>query len=122
MAAVSLNEAGHLIHAKMTPAMGFSSEAIEHWAAQNLAPGSAVLSDCLACFRAVTTAGCHHHAIVTGGKHPNDPPQFRWINTLLGNLKTSLSGTFHASDFESTQGATWVASAFAPTEALPWQR
>jgi len=36
-------------------------------------------------------------AMVAGGKHPNDLPQFSWINTLLlGNLKTSLSGTFHA--------------------------
>ena len=32
--------------------------------------------------------------------HPNDFPQFRWINTLLGNLKTSFSGTFHAFNFE----------------------
>jgi hypothetical protein len=27
---------------------------------------------------------------------PKDLPQFRWINTLLGNLKTSFCGTFHA--------------------------
>jgi transposase-like protein len=100
VAAISLNEAGHPIHAKITPVACFSSEAIGAWASRNLAPGSAVLSDGLACFRAVTTANCHHKAVVTGGKHPNDLPQFRWINTLLGNLKTSLSGTFHAFDFD----------------------
>jgi hypothetical protein len=59
-----------------------------------------VLSDGLACFRAVTTAGCSHQAIVTGGKHPSDLPQFRWINTLLGNLKISFNGTFHAFNFD----------------------
>jgi hypothetical protein len=32
-------------------------------------------------------AGCHHKSVVTWGKHSNDLPQFRWINTLLGNLK-----------------------------------
>jgi len=48
----------------------------------------------------VTTANCHHRAVVTGGKHPDDLPQFRWINTLLGNLKTSFSGTFHAFNFD----------------------
>jgi len=100
VAAVSLNEAGHPIHAKFTPVSGFSSEAIAAWSRENLAPGSAVLSDGLACFRSVTTAGCSHQAIVTGGKHPNELPQFRWINTLLGNLKTSLSGTFHAFNFD----------------------
>jgi hypothetical protein len=25
---------------------------------------------------------------------------FTWVNTILGNLKTSMSGTFHAFDFE----------------------
>jgi hypothetical protein len=96
VAAISLNEAGHPIHAKITSVAGFSSEAVGAWAREHLAPGCTVLSDGLACFRSVTTAGCSHEAIVTGGKHPNDLPQFRWINTLLGNLKTSLSGTFHA--------------------------
>lgn len=36
MAAGSLNEAGHPIHAGITPLLGFSSKAIESWAAQNL--------------------------------------------------------------------------------------
>ena len=47
-----------------------------------MAPGSVVLSDGLACFRSVTKAGCSHQAVVTGGKHPNDLPQARWINTM----------------------------------------
>ena len=100
IAAVSLNEAGHPIHARITAVSGFSSEAIADWAKRHLSPGSQVLSDGLACFRAVTTANCHHKAVITGGKHPNELPQFRWINTLLGNLKTSFSGTFHAFNFD----------------------
>ena len=100
IAAVSLNEAGHPIHARITAVSGFSSEAIADWAKRHLSPGSQVLSDGLACFRAVTTANCHHKAVIIGGKHPNELPQFRWINTLLGNLKTSFSGTFHAFNFD----------------------
>ena len=73
---------------------------IATWARDHLAPGSAALSDGLACCRSVTAAGCSYEAIVTGGRHPNNLPQFRWINTLLGNLKTSLSGTFHAFNFD----------------------
>jgi hypothetical protein len=57
-------------------------------------------SDGLTCFHAVTTVNCYHRAVVTSGKHPNDLPQFLWINTLLGNLKTSFSGTFHAFKFD----------------------
>lgn len=67
---------------------------------QHLATGSQVLSDVLACLCSVVSAGCSHQANVTGGRHPNDLPQFRWVNTLLGNLKTSLSGTFHAFSFD----------------------
>jgi hypothetical protein len=26
-------------------------------------------------------------------------PSFDWINTVLGNLKTSISGTYHSFDF-----------------------
>jgi hypothetical protein len=100
VAAVSVNEAGHPVHAKITPVAGFSSEAIATWARDQLTPGSAVLSDGLACCRSVTAAGCSHKAIITGGIHPNDLPQFRWTNTVLGNLKTSFSGTFHACNFD----------------------
>lgn len=100
IAAISVNESGHPIHAKITPVIGFSSEAVGSWAMAHLDPDCAVLTDGLACFRSVITAGCSHEAVVTGGKHPNDLPQFRWVNTLLGNLKTSLSGTFHAFNFD----------------------
>ena len=27
-------------------------------------------------------------------------PEFHWINTVLGNLKTSLSGAYHAFGFQ----------------------
>lgn len=57
-------------------------------------------SDGLACLRTVSTEDFIQEDIVTGGKDPNDLPQFRWINTLLGNLKTSLHGTFHAFNFD----------------------
>ena len=33
------------------------------------------------------------------GRKPKEVPEFRWINTVLGNLKTSLSGCYHAFDF-----------------------
>jgi hypothetical protein len=33
---------------------------------------------------------------VVGNLKPKDLPEFKWINTVLGNLKTTLSGAFHA--------------------------
>ena len=59
-----------------------------------------MLSDGLACFLYVITAGYSHQTVVTGYKYPVDLPQFRLINTLLDNLITSCSGMFHAFNFE----------------------
>jgi transposase-like protein len=99
VASISLNAEGHPIHAKISPVTGFTSEALSDWARKHLSSSCSVLSDGLACFRSVVAAGCSHTAVVTGGRHPNDLPEFRWINILLGNLKTSFSGTFHAFNF-----------------------
>jgi hypothetical protein len=38
--------------------------------------------------------------VIVNGRHPKDLPDFRWINTVISNLKTSFSGTFHALRFE----------------------
>ena len=99
VAAISLNAEGHPIHAKISPVTGFTSEALSDWARKHLSSSCSVLSDGLACFRSVVAAGCSHTAVVTAGRHPNYLPAFRWINILLGNLKTSFSGTFHAFNF-----------------------
>lgn len=99
VAAVSLSDEGHPLRTKLTPVAGFTLKAIAQWASASLAPGSTVLSDGLACFGAVTEAGCQHRPTVVAGRKPKDLPQFEWINTVLGNLKTSLTGAYHAFDF-----------------------
>ena len=66
---------------------------------KNLAPGSTVFSDGLACFGAVTLAGCTHQSTVVAGRKPKEVPELQWINTVLGNLKTGLSGSYHGFGF-----------------------
>ena len=44
-------------------------------------------------------AGCSHQPTVIAGRKPKEVPEFKWINTVLGNLKTTLSGCYHAFDF-----------------------
>ena len=100
VAAVSLSEAGRPNRVRLTPVAGFTLKAISAWAKGHLAPTSTVFSDGLACFGAVTEAGCSHRPTVMAGRKPKEVPEFRWINTVLGNLKTSLSGCYHAFDFK----------------------
>ena len=99
VAAVSLNEEDRPLRVRLTPVPGFTLKAVAAWAKDHLAPGSAVFSDGLACFGAVTEAGCSHQTTVIAGRKPKEVPEFKWINTVLGNLKTSLSGCYHAFDF-----------------------
>jgi hypothetical protein len=87
------------LRVKLTSVSSFSMVAIGQWAKTHLAPGSTVFSDGLACFGAVSGAGCAHQPTVVGKRKPKDLPEFQWINTVLGNLKTSLSGSYHAFDF-----------------------
>jgi transposase-like protein len=76
---------------------GFTKEQIGRYARAGLAPGSDVVSDGLACFAAVAEAGFAHTVITTGGgaKRPTEPA-FKWVNTLLGNVKAAITGTCRA--------------------------
>jgi hypothetical protein len=99
LAAVSVDAEGHPVHAKLTPVAGFTRKAVAAWAGDSLAPGSVVVSDGLACFAGVVDAGCEHHPVVVGKRKPRELPEFLWVNTVLGNVKTSLAGAYHAFDF-----------------------
>lgn len=109
VAAVSLNPAGHPLYTKMIPVPGFTCAALTDWAKAALAPRSQVISDGLACFTGVTAAGCDHQAMIIGLRKPNQVPEFGWLNTILGNLKTSFSGTYHAFDF-AKYGSRYLAA------------
>jgi ribosomal protein L37AE/L43A len=77
-----------------------TEEEVAVFAATHLATSATVVSDGLWCFRATTFVGAGHERIVTGGgKASVKLPQFRAVNTLLGDLKTAINGTYHAFAF-----------------------
>ncbi len=76
---------------------GFRKSAISRYAKRSLRAGSLVVSDGLNCFEGVTDAGCLHEPIIVGGgRKAAQHPAFKWVNTVLGNVKNALRGTFHA--------------------------
>jgi hypothetical protein len=96
VAAVSLNESGHPIAMSMNVVKGFRLTEIARWAKCHLQPGSTVVSDGLACFSAVKDAGCSRISIVTGGGAQSvTKEEFTWVNTLIGNVKKAINGTYH---------------------------
>lgn len=74
---------------------GFTSDEVSCFAKAKLGASCDVISDGLACFRAVIDQGCSHSYIVTGsGRKAAQTPAFKWVNTSLGNIKSALSGTY----------------------------
>ncbi|MEX3583655.1 MAG: transposase, partial [Burkholderia sp.] len=43
-------------------------------------------------------AASHERHVTGGGRQAVQRPEFRWVNTMLGNLKTALKGTYQAID------------------------
>ena len=75
----------------------FKRARVKALAERIIAPASTVITDGLRCFRGVADAGCTHIAVVTGsGPAAARHPSFKWVNTLLGNIKTAITGTYRS--------------------------
>ena len=79
----------------------FTKASVQAFAGRSLAAPATLVSDGLGCWTAVQGTGILHQPHVTGGgaasaKHPS----FLAVNTVLGNIKTSLAGTYHAFGFQ----------------------
>jgi len=97
VAAISLNEEGHPIAMNMNVVKGFRLTEISRWAKHHLQSDSTIISDGLSCFSAVVDADCHHISIVTGGGHQSvTKKEFACVNTMIGNVKNAIKGTYHA--------------------------
>lgn len=97
VAAVETTEDKKPLRIKLSKIKGFSQEEIGRWSMHHLTSGCMVVSDGYSCFKAVVNAGCSHNAYtVGGGKQAVEHPAFKWVNTILGNVKNSLRGTYHS--------------------------
>lgn len=120
-AAAALNEKGRPTHLKLSPLPAFSRQAIAQWAQAHLSPGTLVSSDGLACLTGVTESGCTHSPFVVGQHKPRELPEFKWVNTILGNLKTSLSRVrITRLNFANTRRCNWTLSLIDSIIALIW--
>ena len=97
VAAVSTNDQGHPLEMRFSQVKSFSKEAIEDWANKHLCAGAQVVSDGLQCFNGIDAAGFNHKVIITGGGPDSVKiADFKWVNTIIANVKRALHGTFHA--------------------------
>ena len=100
VAALQTTESGQTIFMCLSR-RPFTKKSIQEFAETSLAAPAALVTDGLGCFTAVRGMGILYEQHVTGGgaasvKHPS----FQAVNIALGNLKTALSGMYHAFGFE----------------------
>ena len=121
VAAVSLTDQGHPLPIKLTPVPGFTLKAVALWAKAHLAPYSAVFSEGLACFSAVTEAGCRHHPTVMAGRKPKDVPEFQWINSSSATSRPVSPVATIRLTFDTMRLVTSPLSPTVLTVASIWQ-
>lgn len=96
VAAVACSVDGRPLAMRMTPLKGFRSDCVDRWARQHLSSEAEVTSDGLPCFRAIVET-CPHWSIDTGGGPSSvEKQEFTWVNTMLGNVKNAIHGTYHS--------------------------
>ena len=97
VAAVETNEQGHPLRMKLTVVEGFRLTEIAAWAQQHLGAGTRVRLRWVGLLSWRHRSGCVHEPVVVGsGRAAVERPEFRWVNTILGNIKNALRGTYHA--------------------------
>ena len=78
----------------------FTKAALDDFMAHHTALPLTLVSDGLHCFQVAAQIGAVHEREITGGGKAsvlND--KFKAVNTLIGNVKTALTGTYHAIKF-----------------------
>jgi transposase-like protein len=96
VAALSKTLDGRPLALRMNVVEGFRKTVLAAWAERFLDPDCIVVSDGLGCFNGIAAAGIEHQPMVTGGGAKSvELEEFRWLNTVLGNVKNALHGTYH---------------------------
>ena len=86
-------------YVRLDPLPDFTNKTLATWAERRLAAETLFVSDGLAAFVAAGAQVNHHQRVVVGVRKSSDLDCFHWVNTLLGNLKSAIQGTYHGFGF-----------------------
>jgi len=99
VAAVQTTESGQP-HLACFSKRAFTKESLREFMSTSIVLPATVVSDGLSCFTVAQEMGMAHNRTVTGGGRGSVEVQEHWaVNTILGNLKTAMTGTYHAIKF-----------------------
>lgn len=97
LAAVETDNSGNPRHAIYSIVDSFNKNSLKKWSEKKLAKNTTVITDGLFCFNALAETGVKHTKTVVGtNRKSSDLKCFKWVNIILSNLKTAISGTYHS--------------------------
>lgn len=96
VAAVETTDDGKPLRMKLCTVRGFTSNSILKLTPSLFMGKCTVVTDGLPCFTAVARDDIVHVALRTSGDKPLQDSTFKWVNTVLGNVKCALVSTYKA--------------------------
>jgi len=97
IAAISRNEKGRPVHMRLSRVASFTSEEITRWSRKHINREAVVLTDGFNAFQGISESDLVHIPVVMTERYKDpDNKLFLWTNTMIGNVKKSLHGTYHA--------------------------
>jgi transposase-like protein len=97
VAAVETTDEGKPRRVKLRRVKRFTKKAIKALAEKTLLPTARVYTDGLRCFTGIAAAGATHVPFTIGPWLRSEKmPRFKWVNTVLGNIKSAITGTYRA--------------------------
>jgi transposase-like protein len=96
VAAVETTDDGKPHKMKLRPVSSFTCRAIAQTTYSLLTGECRVFTDGLHCFTAVAEQGFTHIPLRTSANKAVQDSTFKWVNTVLGNVKCALVGTYRA--------------------------
>ncbi len=100
IAAVETDEDNHPLYLKLDTVNAFTKEEVKRWTEEHIKPGSLLVTDALACFKGVEDTCKHEIHVANKMNEVEKEKHFKWVNTILSNVKTGLTGTFHSINFK----------------------
>lgn len=100
VAAVETDNKGNPLYVVFSTVKAFTKDEIERWAKNHLEETAIIISDGYKCFNAFADLELNHQPEVVGYDRKSVTLDcFKWVNTILGNVKRSFAGTFHSFKF-----------------------
>ena len=85
------------MHMRMSKVKAFTSFEIERWSLKHLSDNCIVVTDAYRPFSKICHVVDLHHSINADGIYNDkDNKFFHWVNTMIGNVKRSIHGTYHS--------------------------